>query len=57
MLTKTHITIFTFMDAKRYNNIKLGIGIGKAVFSFLLILLFVWLGYSLLLDNYISSYY
>jgi STE24 endopeptidase len=45
------------MDAKKYNNIKLGIGITKAVFSFLLILLFVWLGYSLLLENYISSYY
>ena len=45
------------MDAKRYNNIKLGIGIGKAVFSFVLILLFVWLGYSLLMENYISSYF
>jgi len=45
------------MDAKRYNNIKLGVGITKAVISFVLILLFVWLGYSLLLENYISSFY
>ncbi len=45
------------MDAKKYNNIKLGIGIAKAIFSFLLILIFVWLGYSLLLEKYISSYY
>jgi len=45
------------MDAKRYNNIKLGIGITKAVLSFILILLFLWLGYSSLLENYISTYY
>ena len=44
------------MDAKRYNNIKLGIGIGKAIFSFVVLLLFVLLGYSLLLENYISSF-
>ncbi len=45
------------MDAKKYNNIKLAVGIGKAVFSFVLILLFVWLGYSLRLENYLSSYF
>ena len=44
------------MDAKRYNNLKLGIGIGKAVVSFLLILLFVWLGYSIKLESYASLY-
>lgn len=44
------------MDAKRYNNIKLGIGIGKAIFSFVVLLLFVLLAYSLLLENYISSF-
>ena len=44
------------MDAKRYNNIKLGIGIGKAVISFLLILLFVLLGYSIKLESYASLY-
>jgi len=45
------------MDAKRYNNIKLGVGISKTLLSFILISLFVLLGYSLLLENYISSYY
>lgn len=45
------------MDAKRYNNIKLGIGIGKAVISFVLIFLFVWLRYSSQLENYIATYY
>jgi STE24 endopeptidase len=44
------------MDAKRYNNIKLGIGIAKAVFSFVIILLFVWLGYSLQLEEYIAAF-
>jgi STE24 endopeptidase len=44
------------MDAKRYNNIKLGIGIGKAVISFIGILLFVWLGYSKELENFASLY-
>jgi len=42
------------MDAKKYNNIKLGIGIGKAIISFVLILIFVWLGYSQILEDYIS---
>ena len=41
---------------KRYNNIKLGIGIGKGIFSFILILLFVLLGYSSLLDHLLSEY-
>lgn len=45
------------MDAKKYNNIKLAVGIGKAVISFLLIFLFVWLGYSLLLENYVSTWF
>ena len=44
------------MDAKRYNNIKLGIGISKAVVSFVLLFLFIWLGYSTLLETYVSSY-
>ena len=44
------------MDAKRYNNIKLGIGIAKAIVSFALLLIFVWLGYSTLLETYVSSY-
>lgn len=45
------------MDAKRYNNIKLSIGIGKAVVSFLLILLFVWWGYSVQLESFAASYF
>ena len=47
-------SIFASMDAKKYNNIKLGFGIGKAVVSFILVLLFVWLGYSQRLENYIA---
>lgn len=44
------------MDAKRYNNLKLGIGIGKALISFLIILLFVWLGYSVKLESFAMVY-
>lgn len=44
------------MDAKRYNNIKLAIGISKGIASFILILLFVWFGYSLRLENYLSQF-
>jgi len=44
------------MDAKRYNNIKLAIGIGKGIASFILIFLFIWLEYSLRLENYLSEF-
>lgn len=44
------------MDAKKYNNIKLAISIGEGVFSFILIFLFVWLGYSLQLENYLTGF-
>ena len=44
------------MDAKRYNNIKLAIGISEGIASFILILLFVWLDYSLRLENYLSEF-
>ena len=43
-------------EAKKYNNIKLAVGIGEGIASFILLLLFVWLGYSLLLENYLSNY-
>ncbi|MEJ2103356.1 MAG: hypothetical protein P8X47_02130 [Ignavibacteriaceae bacterium] len=43
-------------DAKKYNNIKLAIGIGEGIISFILILLFVWLGYSLNLENFLSGF-
>lgn len=41
---------------KEYNNIKLALGIGEAVATFILLLLFVILGYSLGLQIYISDY-
>ncbi len=44
------------MDAKRYNNIKLAVGISKSITSFILILLFIWLGYSFKLENYLSQF-
>ena len=43
-------------NSKRYNNIKLAIGIGKGILSFILILLFVLLGYSSLLNDFLSEY-
>jgi STE24 endopeptidase len=43
-------------NAKKYNNIKLAIGISEGIISFILILLFVWLGYSLKLENLLSEY-
>ncbi|HEX2866847.1 MAG TPA: M48 family metallopeptidase [Ignavibacteriales bacterium] len=44
------------MDSKRYNNIKLGVGIGKGILSFLLIFLFLKSGLSLGLENYLSGF-
>ncbi|MBT8377633.1 MAG: M48 family metallopeptidase [Ignavibacteria bacterium] len=44
------------MEAKRYNNIKLAVGIGEGIASFILLLLFVWLGYSLQLEKYLANY-
>ncbi len=44
-------------DYKKYNNIKLAIGIGKGIISFILIFLFVALGYSSILVNYLSGYF
>jgi len=45
------------MDAKKYNNIKLALGISEGIVSFILILLFVWSGYSRELEIYISNYF
>ena len=45
------------MEAKKYNNIKLAIGIGEGIASFILILLFVWLGFSKELEIYLSNYF
>ena len=44
------------MDSKKYNNIKLGISIGKGISSFIIILLFVTTGLSFSLQNYISGF-
>jgi STE24 endopeptidase len=44
-------------NAKKYNNIKLAIGIGEGIISFILLLLFIWLGYSLELENYLFGYF
>jgi STE24 endopeptidase len=44
-------------NAKQYNNIKLAIGIGEGIISFILLLLFIWFGYSLKLENYLSEYF
>ncbi|HSP88863.1 MAG TPA: M48 family metallopeptidase [Ignavibacteriaceae bacterium] len=44
-------------DSKKYNNLKLAIGIIKGIISFILILLFVALGYSSMLVNYLSGYF
>ena len=43
-------------DAKKYNNIRLAIGISEGIISFILILFFVWSGYSSKLENYLSGY-
>jgi STE24 endopeptidase len=44
------------MDSKKYNNTKLVIGIIKAIVSFILLYLFIALGYSLSLQKYIQSF-
>jgi len=40
-------------QAKKYSNTKLVLGISEAVASFFLLLLFIWLGYSSKLENYL----
>lgn len=44
-------------EAKKYNNIKLAVGITKGVISFILLLLFVLLGYSTRLENFIRNFF
>ena len=43
-------------NAKKYNNIKLGVGIGKGVISFFAILAFVYLGLSKELESYLLNF-
>ncbi len=45
------------MDSKKYNNIKLTVGISKGILSFILILLFVATGLSFNLQNYLGSFF
>ena len=44
------------MDSKKYNNTKLAIGIGKTVISFILLYLFISLGFSNWLQSYIQTF-
>jgi len=44
-------------NAKKYNNIKLAIGISEGIVSFLLLLLFVYMGYSLQLEKILTNYF
>lgn len=44
------------MDSKKYNNTKLAIGIGKAIISFILLYLFIAMGYSLSLQKFIQTF-
>lgn len=43
------------MDSKKYNNIKLAVGITETILSFLLILLFLFSGYSKILTAYLYT--
>jgi len=43
-------------NAKRYNNIKLAFGIGKGIFSFLLIIIFLQTRLSINLEKYLGNY-
>lgn len=43
-------------QAKKYNNIRLGISIGKGIISFILIIFFVESGLSTTLENYLSGF-
>lgn len=45
------------MDSKKYNNIKLAVGIGKGVAAFILIFLFISTGLSLRLEEYLSQFF
>lgn len=56
MIAKLSVAIFNYMDSKKYNNTKLFIGIAKSIISFVLLFLFVYLGFSLKLENYIRDF-
>ena len=56
MIARYSVTIFNYMDSKKYNNTKLFIGIGKTILSFILLYLFIGLEYSFMLQNYIQNF-
>ncbi len=45
------------MDSKKYNNIKLAVGIGEGILTFILVLLFVQSGLSNSLENFLGNYF
>jgi STE24 endopeptidase len=56
LIDRNSVAIFINMDSKKYNNTKLAIGIGKAIFSFILLFLFIAFGYSVKLEAFIQSF-
>ena len=56
LIARDSVTIFNYMDSKKYNNTKLVIGIIKAIVSFILLYIFIALGYSLSLQKYIQTF-
>ena len=56
LIARDSVAIFNYMDSKKYNNTKLAIGISKAIISFVLLYLFIALGYSLKMQNYIQTF-
>ena len=56
LIARDSVAIFNYMDSKKYNNTKLAIGIGKSIVSFIFLYLFISLGYSLKLQNYIQTF-
>ena len=43
-------------NAKKYNNIKLGVSIGEGIISFIAIIIFVYFGFSKELEKYLQNY-
>ncbi len=56
MIERNSVVIFNYMNSKKYNNTKLAISISKAVISFILLYLFIALGYSNWLQSYIQTF-
>lgn len=50
------IFVILKMDSKKYNNIKLAVGIGRGALGFLLVLFFIASGLSHSLENYLSAF-